>query len=190
MTKTSAGGETAGPGDEGVVRGTGVVPGVAYAQAVWAKPHPHVELRSAQVPEDQREAEAERLRAAAHVVADRLDARAARVTGVASEVLEATAGLARDKGWIAAGRKRILKGEDATRAIIGATDEFIALFEKVGGLMAERTTDLRDIRSRVVAELEGMPEPGVPHPDHPFVLLAEDLAPADTADLDPERKFV
>ena len=54
MTKTSAGGETAGPGDEGVVRGTGVVPGVAYAQAVWAKPHPHVELRSAQVREDQR----------------------------------------------------------------------------------------------------------------------------------------
>ncbi len=51
--------------------------------------------------------------------------------------------------------------------------------------MAERVTDLRDIRDRVVAELSGLPEPGVPLPDVPSVLLADDLAPADTAGLDP-----
>ncbi|MET4079387.1 phosphoenolpyruvate--protein phosphotransferase [Janibacter sp. UYMM211] len=167
------------------VQGTGVVPGVAYARAVWAKPQPEVPVRTEEVPADQRDAEVERLVAAADAVASRLEERAGRVTGVAAEVLSATAGLARDKGWIAEARKRVTKGADATAATVGAVDHFIALFEKLGGVMAERTTDLRDIRSRVVAELEGLPEPGVPHPDHPFVLLAEDLAPADTADLDP-----
>jgi phosphotransferase system enzyme I (PtsI) len=50
--------------------------------------------------------------------------------------------------------------------------------------MAERVTDLRDIRDRVIAELSGLPEPGVPVPDRPSILCAEDLAPVDTAGLD------
>ena len=37
--------------------------------------------------------------------------------------------------------------------------------------MAERVTDLRDIRDRVLAELAGLPEPGVPVPAVPSVLL-------------------
>ena len=59
------------------------------------------------------------------------------------------------------------------------------MFTQLGGLMAERVTDLRDIRDRVIAELSGLPEPGVPVPDVPSILCAEDLAPADTAGLDP-----
>lgn len=55
----------------------------------------------------------------------------------------------------------------------------------MGGLMAERATDLRDIEKRVIARLIGEPEPGVQLPDVPSILLAEDLAPADTAGLDP-----
>jgi phosphotransferase system enzyme I (PtsI) len=53
--------------------------------------------------------------------------------------------------------------------------------------MAERATDLRDIRDRVIAELKGLPEPGVPLPAIPSILCADDLAPADTAALDPAR---
>jgi phosphotransferase system enzyme I (PtsI) len=56
----------------------------------------------------------------------------------------------------------------------------------MGGLMAERATDLRDIERRVVAHLVGEPEPGVQLPDRPVVLVAEDLAPSDTATLDPQ----
>ena len=40
----------------------------------------------------------------------------------------------------------------------------------------------------MVAQLVGEPEPGVPDPDVPSILVAEDLAPADTAGLDPERR--
>src|SRR5699024_5039893 len=52
------------------------------------------------------------------------------------------------------------------------------------GVMAERTTDLRDVRDRVIAELRGEEEPGLPHIDGEAILLADDLAPADTATLD------
>ncbi|MFH6691413.1 PEP-utilizing enzyme, partial [Cellulosimicrobium funkei] len=57
----------------------------------------------------------------------------------------------------------------------------------LGGLLAERARDVRDVRDRIVATLLGLPVPGVPDPGHPFVLVADDLAPADTAQLDPER---
>ena len=70
--------------------------------------------------------------------------------------------------------------------MVQAVDQFVDMFTQLGGLMAERVTDLRDIRDRVIAELSGLPEPGVPLPDIPSILCAEDLAPADTAGLDPK----
>src|SRR5699024_10199634 len=73
----------------------------------------------------------------------------------------------------------------AVQAIWSAANAFIESFQAAGGLLAERTTDLADIRDRVTAELLGLPEPGVPIPDTPSVLVADDLAPADTALLDP-----
>src|SRR5690606_39736760 len=51
--------------------------------------------------------------------------------------------------------------------------------------ISERITDLQDVRDRIIAELAGQPEPGIPMPSEPSVLLADDLAPADTAGLDP-----
>ncbi len=69
--------------------------------------------------------------------------------------------------------------------MVAAVEQFVDMFTQLGGLMAERVTDLRDIRDRVIAELSGLPEPGVPLPDVPSILCAEDLAPADTAGLDP-----
>ena len=57
------------------------------------------------------------------------------------------------------------------------------MFEAAGGLMAERTTDLRDIRDRVIAQLRGEAEPGLPDVTERVVLFADDLSPADTAAL-------
>jgi phosphotransferase system enzyme I (PtsI) len=54
----------------------------------------------------------------------------------------------------------------------------------LGGYMAERAADLGDVSQRIIAQLRGVPVPGVPDAPHPFILLARDLAPADTALLD------
>ena len=137
------------------------------------------------VEEPERSAEASRFTAAASAVAGRLRERAAHASGAASEVLAATATLAQDRAWLGAAEKRIAKGAPAVRATVEAAAQFIDLFTQMGGLMAERVTDLRDIRDRVIAELSGLSEPGVPTPELPSILCAEDLAPADTAGLDP-----
>ena len=167
------------------VTGTGVVPGIAYAPVVWKQGRPETLPHEPDVAEEGREAEAARLEGAVDAVATRLDERASLATGVASEVLAATATLARDRGWRKAALKLVKGGTPAPQAVIAAMAQFISTFEKLGGLMAERTTDLRDIRDRVVAQLLGLPEPGVPTPAQPSVLFADDLAPADTAGLDP-----
>ena len=167
------------------IAGTGVVPGFAYAPAAWtrARPVPPADHRS--IEEDARPAEAERFRAASAAVGARLAERASHVTGVAAEVLAATSNLATDRGWQRAAVKLINAGSTAESATTAATEQFVEMFTKVGGLMAERVTDLRDVRDRVISQLMGLPEPGIPTPDAPVILLADDLAPADTAGLDP-----
>ncbi|MCW1824188.1 phosphoenolpyruvate--protein phosphotransferase [Mycolicibacterium conceptionense] len=169
-----------------VLRGVPVVPGVQYAPVIRVSRLPQIELPAGDIDEADRPAEAARFAAAVTEVATRLRGRAAHATGAASEVLAATATLAQDRAWIGAAEKRIAAGAPAVRAVTEAVDQFVELFTQLGGLMAERVTDLRDIRDRVIAELSGLPEPGVPLPDIPSILCAEDLAPADTAGLDPQ----
>jgi phosphoenolpyruvate-protein phosphotransferase (PTS system enzyme I) len=174
---------TVGP----VLRGVPVVTGVAYAPVIRPGRHPlldGIDDLSA-VDEAHRAAEAARFAAAASTVAARLQQRARHATGAASEVLAATAALAQDRAWLDAATKRIGAGTPAVRATAEAVAQFVDVFTQIGGLMTERVADLRDIRDRVVAELSGLPEPGVPRPNQPSILCAEDLAPADTAELDP-----
>ena len=169
-----------------VLPGVPVVAGVAYAPVIRPGKPPQIDdTAAADLDEAERGAESERFKAAAATVAERLRDRAAHATGSASEVLAATATLAQDRGWLGVAEKRIKGGAPAVPAVNAAIEQFVEMFTKLGGLMAERVTDLRDIRNRVVAELNGLPEPGVPTPDEPSILCAEDLAPADTAGLDP-----
>jgi len=172
-----------------VLTGVPVVPGVRFAPVIRANRMPPLEQLAAggDIAEDQRPAEAARFTAAAAAVADRLRAKAAAATGAAAEVLTATAQLATDRAWLGSAENAIKAGRPAVRATMEAASQFIEMFTKMGGLMAERVTDLKDIRDRVIAELAGLPEPGVPEPDQPSILCAEDLAPADTAGLDPHR---
>lgn len=169
-----------------VLRGVPVVPGVQYAPVIRVSRLPEIPTPAGDIAEADRPGEAARFAAAATEVATRLRDRAAHATGAASEVLAATATLAQDRAWLGAADKRIAAGAPAVRAVTEAVDQFVELFTQLGGLMAERVTDLRDIRDRVIAELSGLPEPGVPLPDIPSILCAEDLAPADTAGLDPQ----
>ncbi|GAS99801.1 phosphoenolpyruvate-protein phosphotransferase [Mycolicibacterium canariasense] len=168
-----------------VLTGVPVVPGVAYAPVIRPGRKPDIDLGAAALGDEERPAEAARFTAAAAAVAGRLRERAGRATGAAAEVLATTAGLAQDRAWLSAAEKRIAEGTPAVRAVAAAVDQFVAMFTQIGGMMAERVTDLRDIGDRVIAELVGLPEPGVPQPEVPSILCAEDLAPADTAGLDP-----
>ncbi|MDI9903173.1 phosphoenolpyruvate--protein phosphotransferase [Rhodococcus sp. IEGM 1409] len=127
--------------------------------------------------------ESTRLTDAMASVAEELEQRASASTGVAVEILEMSAHLARDPDLAAAAVARVFAGSPATLALIQAVDEFCDRLTRLGGYMAERVADLRDVGNRTVARLLDTTLPGIPAPGHPFVLAAHDLSPADTATL-------
>ncbi len=169
------------------LHGTPVVPGVAYAPALVVRgevsPDAIARFDGSAYDEDGALAAYDE---AAEAVADGFGRRADKASDAAAEVLTASAGLARDKGLRSAVRKHLRSGDDLLAAVHAGVEQFVQVFSSMGGLMAERVTDLRDIERRVVAHLVGEPEPGVQMPDTPVVLVAEDLAPSDTATLDPQ----
>lgn len=167
------------------VTGTGVVSGIAYAPVRRVQPRPQLPTGGT-IDEGEQQAEIDHFAEAIVAVQNNLLERAEHATGNAAQVLRATAELTADRGLSRSVRKLIKQNETAEWAVVQAVDNLVTQFERLGGLYAERTTDLKDIRDRVVAELRGEPTPGVPEPTEPIVLVAEDLAPADTAGLDPE----
>ena len=182
-TSVSAAGTAVSPD---ALRGTPVVPGVAYGPVLVASTEVSGEAVAAFAGQRlDREEALTRYDAAVATVSGRLAERAGRASGSAAEVLTATAGLARDPGLRSAVSGR-LESASLLEALRGSIDQFAELFAQMGGLMAERVTDLRDLERRLTAEIVGEPEPGVPTPERPSVLVAEDLAPADTAGLDAE----
>jgi len=110
-----------------------------------------------------------------------------RATGTVRDVLAATAQMADDRALRSGVLTRVGAGEPVVAAIDGVVDMFAAMFVQAGGYLAERVTDLRSVRDRVVARAMGLPAPGVPELTVPSVVVALDLAPADTAALDLDK---
>jgi len=110
--------------------------------------------------------------------------RADRVEGAGRQIIEAAIQMAQDPMLADQVGERIEAGATAERAVFEAFRSFQEQLRSLGGLMAERAVDLGDVAQRIIAALRGVPAPGVPESDTPFILLADDLAPADTALLD------
>jgi phosphoenolpyruvate-protein phosphotransferase (PTS system enzyme I) len=132
-------------------------------------------------------AEARAAAEALEAVANDLEARGQAAGGEAQGVLEAQAMMARDPGLADQVEQHTRGGRTAARAVYEAFGLYRKLLGGAGDYMAARVADLDDIRNRTVALLLGVPMPGVPDPGHPFVLVARDLAPADTATLRRDR---
>jgi phosphoenolpyruvate-protein phosphotransferase len=133
------------------------------------------------------DSETARLAEATQAVAAQLKARAALATGDAQAVLKATALMASDRSLLKSATKLVSSGTCAESALWEAADAVATQLSALGGYMAERAGDVLDVRARIVAELRGVPAPGIPDSETPFVLVAVDLAPADTATLDPAK---
>lgn len=125
------------------------------------------------------------LQAAATAVQKTLRQRASQLSGDAKAVVEATALMAADPMLLKTAKQFIDSGLSAERATWQAAEGIANTLQSLGGAMAERARDVSDVRDRLISELRGEPAPGVPVSSEPFVLIADDLAPADTATLDP-----
>ncbi|WP_323095781.1 phosphoenolpyruvate--protein phosphotransferase [Intrasporangium sp. YIM S08009] len=166
---------------ETTIHGIGVSPGTAYGPVVQVAP-PVPPPADEAAPEDHEAALAD-VKAAFEAVAVSLEERAAQADDTAQQILKATALIARDKGLVKAADKLLARGQGRATAITHAVEEYAAQFEALGGYFAERVTDLRDVGARAVAAVLGVPAPGVPELTEPCVLVAHDLAPAETATL-------
>ena len=125
-----------------------------------------------------------RVRDALETVAARLEATAAALSGDAAEMIAAAAAIARDPGLLDAVEDN-LRSQGPAHALHTAVEGYAIQFEELGGYFAERVTDLLDVGARAEAVLLGRPMPGVPELSAPSVVIAHDLAPADTAMMDP-----
>ncbi|BBB01788.1 putative phosphoenolpyruvate-protein phosphotransferase [Actinacidiphila reveromycinica] len=166
------------------LRGVGVSHGVAIGEvrhmgtAVLEPPARRIRAEDAS-------REQGRARQAVEAVAADLNARGQLAGGEAQAVLEAQAMMAQDPELLADIERRVAVGSTAERAAYDAFASYRALLAGASEYLAGRVADLDDVRNRIVARLLGVPMPGVPDSDEPYVLIARDLAPADTALLDP-----
>ncbi len=165
----------------GVIQGIGVSPGSAYAPVV----HVGAAVRPPANEGVLEPEEAARvIREALEAVAVEIERRVGLASDNAAEILGATAMLARDPGLIDGAIAHAAAGKGPASAIDAATQEYIDQFVALGGYFAERATDLRDVGDRAIAFVLGVPSPGIPALDAECILVALDLAPAETATLD------
>ncbi|AYG84155.1 Phosphoenolpyruvate-protein phosphotransferase [Streptomyces hundungensis] len=169
---------------ETTLRGVGVSHGVAIGE-VRHMGTAVLEPPAKQIPASEHGREQGRARQAVEAVAADLMARGNLAGGEAQAVLEAQAMIAQDPELMSDVDRRIVVGSTAERAVYDAFSHYRELLAGAGEYMAGRVADLDDVRNRIVARLLGVPMPGVPDSDEPYVLIARDLAPADTALLDP-----
>ncbi|WP_456283653.1 phosphoenolpyruvate--protein phosphotransferase [Microbacterium sp. JZ101] len=167
------------------LRGVGIGQGVAQGPIarMASRLEPPRDEKSAKSPDEEKAAVA----AAVAAVAAELNARGERAGGAARDVLEAQAMMAEDPTLEEGVHARIDAGSTGEWAVHAAFAEFAETLQAMGGYLGERAADLADVAQRVIAHLRGVSAPGVPDPGHPFVLVAPDLAPADTALLDLEK---
>ena len=82
------------------------------------------------------------------------------------------------------------KSVNAEQALHDVSENFIAIFEGMtdNPYMQERAADVRDVTKRVMAHLLGVALPNPALIDHEVVIVAHDLTPSDTAQLN--KKYV
>lgn len=167
------------------LRGVGIGLGVAQGPvARMAEPLPAPSDAPTALTVEEEKA---RVTDAVAAVARELEQRGAQAGGAAQDVLEAQAMMAEDPSLADEVDARLAQGKTGEYAVFDAFASFRDQLTAMGGYLGERAADLDDVAQRVIARLRGVAAPGVPDPGHPFVLVAKDLAPADTALLDLDK---
>jgi len=166
----------------GPLRGVGASPGVGVGPVVRLADRLPEPPRDAPT-DDPVAAWAQASDALAAVAAD-LEERGRRAGPEARAVLEAQVLMVRDPDLAAEVARQVRAGSTAARAVYDAFGSYRTSIAAAGHYVAGRVADLDDVCHRTVARLSGTPPPGLPTLTEPAVLVARDLAPADTAVLD------
>jgi phosphotransferase system enzyme I (PtsI) len=170
-----------------LLNGIGVCPGISVGPLV-RMPDPVPEPSAGPANVTDKDKERARISPAMEAVAAELRARAEKSKAETRAVLEATSYMAIDPAMLDLATTAVVEQNlSAARAVFEAANTFRDMMAAAGGYIGARVADIEDVRDRIVAAVLGVPMPGIPDPGHPFILVARDLAPADTATVDPEK---
>jgi phosphotransferase system enzyme I (PtsI) len=105
-----------------------------------------------------------------------------------AEIFETHGLLLEDPEFIGVVQEKIrCEFKSATSAVAATMDGIIALFAELDDeYLSARSADIRDVSRRIMRHLAGTPGVVDEQRSGPFIVLADDLTPSDTAGLDPQ----
>jgi len=169
-----------GPGVAKTIEGTTASPGLAAGVSVRITSE-DFEVSEAGADVEQ---EIKELRAALKTAAADIGAKIAASKGQQAEILTAHLSFVEDPDLRDAAWTMIRDGKSAAFAWKTAIDRQVAALRKLGNpVLAERASDLEDVRRRVLAILLGVSGSATVLPDD-AIIFAADLLPSQFADLD------
>jgi phosphotransferase system enzyme I (PtsI) len=174
-----------------VKRGTAVSPGVAIGPALVLDSEWFL-IPARLVEPDQREQELHRVRAAlaaaAHESHDSEEAVSARLGAAYGAIFAAHSMLLTDPALLREIEAKIQDEHHAAEyAVSQVIRQYAKAFENVGGPLAARVSDLYDLEQRILGHLLGGRREDLRHLHEAVVVLAHDLTPSETAQLDPKH---
>jgi len=183
----------AASGKETVLQGLGVAPGIgsAYVREAGAVDAPEFEIGAEQV-----EPECRRLRMAANAARkqiQRLQEKAQDIPGAASEelgfLLDAYFHMLKDSRLVRGADERIREHRINAEAAVHA--EMMEISQQFAGMddayLAARVSDIREVGNRLIRSLVKRTRASLSDLPEDTLIVAEELTPAEAAQLDPSR---
>ena len=138
------------------------------------------------IPEGTAEAEIARFEEAVQAVVPQLEATAEKLREAGNDdeaaIFDAHIELAQDPELADGVAERVKNLESPEAAVLAVGEEYAAMFASMeDAYMAARADDVWDIARQIASEIMGESAPGLEALEHPSVILAQGLAPSDTA---------
>ncbi|WP_020008793.1 phosphoenolpyruvate--protein phosphotransferase [Salinicoccus albus] len=174
-----------------ILKGIGASDGVAIA-SVYSLEEPDLSFDGDTIEEDEKDSEVERFKGAfnqAKVEITKIRNHAESTVGPEHAAIFDAHLLVLDDPEFLSPIEDGIRNEkkSAAQSLCDTRDQFVTIFEGMDNeYMKERAADVKDVSKRVLAQILGKEIPTPSNISTPVVIVAEDLSPSDTAQLDKE----
>ena len=139
-----------------------------------------LEYERKKITEAEVESEVERFKSAVATATTQLE-----ILAQDSEIFKAYVTLVQDPALIDGITGNIKSGNNAEASVEDICDQYIMVFDMMDDpYMKERAADLKDVRKRLLFALQGITENPFEELAEPSIIVAEELTPSDTANMD------
>lgn len=175
-----------------IIQGVAAAGGIAIGTVYLFERRPIMLAESAPLNSINKNQERQRLQVALEMARHQLVTLCGQVAqkGLQSEleIFEAHQAILSDTVLLDSVNQLLDSGHNAASAWqVAYTEQANALSSVTDSLLAERAVDIRDVGERVLRLLTGTPETFTLPQGRPVIIVADDLTPSETAELDPQQ---